>query len=313
MDSKLKISVVVATYNRSDLLIELIKSLDNQTLDKETYEIIIACDGCTDDTIEKLEFQSYYVPNLKWLDLPKGNPAKSRNAGILEAKAPLIAFTDDDCLAENTWLETIIKVFDKKDTIGLQGKTTTDKKLVNPLTHQIENLKGHPSVPTCNAAFRKNILLKIGGFDEHFPFAHNEDADLSWRIRSEGKIDFVPEMVINHPPRKVSFTKMLDRMKILESEFMLYHKNPELYKFWRNENPWKTIYTEVFLKHQLLIFKSRFKYINRPLLMIKGIMISLIWWIDLLLKYPSFLKADQLYKKKYSELNILTEESNLAA
>ncbi|MEM1135156.1 MAG: glycosyltransferase [Bacteroidota bacterium] len=313
MKNNFKISVVIATYNRSELLLELLKSLQHQSLKADTYEVIVVCDGCTDDTLEKLKSQEKEMPSLKWLALPKGNPAKARNAAIEIAKAPIIALTDDDCKVSYSWLKTILEVFEEEDIVGLQGKTITDNALISPLTHQIENLEGHPAVPTCNAAFKTAILRKIGGFDDSFPFAHNEDADLAWRIRSEGVVKFIPDMIVSHPPRKVPFTKMLDRMKILESEFMLFHKDPELYKFWRNDSPWQTIYREVFLKHQLLLFKSRLRYFKKPILMIKGIIISLVWWIDLLIKYPFFIKVDAYYKEKYQRKLSSSKENRLAA
>jgi glycosyltransferase involved in cell wall biosynthesis len=312
MENFIEISVVIATHNRSDLLVELLNSLEKQNYNSAKYEVIVACDGCTDNTILKLKEVQTNMLNLKWLDLPKGNPAKARNAGLQHARGKVVAFTDDDCLASENWLSVINQTLKNTNVIGIQGKTITDKKKVSPLTHQIENLSGHAAVPTCNAAFLKDVLLKVGAFDEEFPFAHNEDADLAWRMRMEGNIIFAPEMLIHHPPRKVTFKKTLSRMKILESEFMLYHKNPGLYRFWRNESPWQTIYSEVFIKHQTLIFKSRLKYLNKPLLMIKGMSISIYWWMDLLVKYPKFLKADKYYKEKYSKRN-MTNTNKMAA
>ncbi len=301
MRETIDISIVAATHNRSDLLQELLKSFEKQTYAPSRFEVIIACDGCTDNTFEILEGFKSKIKNLTWLKLPKGNPAKARNAGVKHAKGKIIAFTDDDCIASGDWLEVIYQNLNKGNLVGLQGKTTTDPSKVHPLTHQIENLHGHPAVPTCNAAFLRESLLKIGIFDEGFPFAHNEDADLAWRMRKEGEITFVPEMIIHHPPRLTTLKKSLSRMKILESEFMLFHKDPTLYKLWRNDSPWKTIYKEVFIKHQMLLFKSRFKYINRPVLLLKGLLISLSWWVDLILKYPRFAKANKHYKEIYQQ------------
>ena len=93
---------------------------------------------------------------------------------------------------------------------------------------------------------------------------------------------------------------------------MLFHKNPELYKFWRNETPWKTIYKEVFIKHQMLLLKSRLRFSFRPLLFLAGIGINICWWLDLMMKYPKFLKADKYYKEKYSRVHV-KETNDIAA
>ncbi len=312
MENLIEISVVIATHNRSDLLIKVLNSLKEQDFDSTKFEVIVACDGCSDNTLDVLQELKSNILNLQYLDLPKGNPAKARNAGISHSKGRIIAFTDDDCIVSNNWLTTIYQTFNTSKAIGIQGKTTTNKKETSPLTHQIENLNGHDAVPTCNAAFLKEALIKVGMFDEDFPYAHNEDADLAWRIRKEGELTFIPEMVIDHPPRKVTFRSTITRMKILESEFMLFHKNPVLYKFWRNETPWKTIYNEVFIKHQMLLLKSRLRFSNRPLLLLAGIGINICWWLDLILKYPKFSKADKYYKEKYSRENV-KDATNMAA
>ena len=83
-------------------------------------------------------------------------------------------------------------------------------------------------------------------FDTEFPFPHNEDADLAWRIGQIGRIDFNENMRVYHPPRIDSFVKVARQMKYLKSEFPLFHKNPGLYRQHRSVHPWFTIYVDVF-------------------------------------------------------------------
>jgi len=305
-NSTVEISVVVATCNRADLLEKLLMSLQKQYFPGQNFEVVVAGDGCTDTTAELMARMAGQMPNLRWLDLPKGNPGKARNAAAKAAKGRIIAFTDDDCIALPEWLQVIYQRFarEKKEVVYLQGKTVTDRAKVTPFTHQIENLKGHAAVPTCNSAIKKSAFEAVNGFDEHFPFAHNEDADLAWRVAEVGAIVFVPQMVIEHPPRPAGFGKQASRMRILESEFMLYYKNPERYRKWRSTSPWKTIYSEVFFKHQLLILKSRLRFWKRPATFIKSVLLSLYWWADLLLRLPAFARANQYYSKMYHRKNV---------
>ncbi len=282
-----KISVIVPTYNRVDLLKKQVFALVNQKIDPGKYEIIVVNDGSTDDTAQYLSSCEGLYPNFQFITQNNGGPAKARNTALNLAKGSIIAFTDDDCEVAPNWLATIEKELDK-GLVGLQGLTYTDRDQVTPLTHQIDNETGHNSVPTCNAAYHKELLLDIGGFDETFPHPHNEDADVSWRMQELGEVKFCPEMRVHHPPRVDKFSKVAKRMKILESEFTLYKKNPDLYKKYRDINPLKHIYHQVFVKVMWYNLYSKLKYWKRPKLMIQGLALTIIWWLDLIWKYPKF-------------------------
>lgn len=284
-----RISVIVPTYNRLDSLKQQINALLSQNMPTNDYEIIIINDGSTDGTREYLDQVTQFYPELIALHQTNGGPARARNTALRIAKGNIVAFTDDDCIADSNWL----KVIDENwcDTIvGLQGATYTDRENITPLTHQIDNESGHNSVPTCNAAYLRSTLLNAGGFDESFPYAHNEDADLSWRMQQFGEVKFCSEMRVYHPPRKDSFRKVARRMKILESEFTLFMKSPESYRKYRGKSPLNHIYGQVFFRNLGYHFLSRIKLWNKPKFLIQGMTLSLCWWFDLLVKLPRFLR-----------------------
>jgi hypothetical protein len=77
----------------------------------------------------------------------------------------------------------------------------------------------------------------------------------------------------------------------MESEFRLFAKNPQAYKTNRAKNPWWNIYWEIGVKTQLYYLKSRVKFIHKPTLFIQGIALTMLWWIDLIKLYPTFVKA----------------------
>lgn len=286
------ISVIIPTYNRKHSLKEaLVAVLEQWT---KNYEVIVIDDGSTDGTVQLLQEMKKAYKNLRFFTQPNQGPAAARNLGISHAKGQIIAFTDDDCEVSKTWVLMIRKSFElNPEVVALQGRTTTDREKITPFTHQIDNEHGFNTIPTCNAAYRMETLNKLGGFDTSFPFPHNEDADLAWRAAEIGKVMFVPEMTVHHPPRLDSFKKVSKRMRILESEFMLYYKNPALYKKNRAESPWKTIYYNVGIKTHFYYLKSRFKFISRPLIMLNGIRLSLYWWWELIKLFPHFLKVDR--------------------
>ena len=294
------ISVIIATYNRKDSLKETLDALSRQDFCHLSYEVIVINDGSTDGTVELLEEYSVFgTIGLRFFNQQNQGPAAARNLGIQYAKGRIVAFTDDDCIPSQNWLCTIDAQFKNSNIVGLQGSTFTDKDKITPLTHQIDNTHGNKSVPTCNAAYLKSALDAIGGFDTEFPFPHNEDADLAWRIQKNGEIGFCADMLVYHPPRMDTFTKVSKRMKIMESEFRLFYKDPESYRKNRGPSPWQIIYWEVMVKTQWYYFKTRFKYLKRPKLMFQGLALTFIWWWDLIRFYPKFWNANKVHKKMF--------------
>jgi len=288
MKNNIRISVVMPTYNRLDSLKIQLDALANQSFPKDQYEVIVVNDGSKDGTVKFLNEWVNTNANYYAIHQQNGGPSKARNTAVNAAKAEIIAFTDDDCIVDIDWLETISNSF-KLGVVGLQGATYTDRHLITPLTHQIDNEYGHNSVPTCNAAYLKTALMIIGGFDESFPNPHNEDTDVSWRMQEMGEIPFINEMRVHHPPRKDKFSKVAKRMKIMDCEFTLFRKNPAMYQKFRDKSPFKHIYVEIFFHTIGYYFLSRLKLWKKPSQMIQGLSLAMIWWLDLVRRLPRYL------------------------
>ena len=113
-----------------------------------------------------------------------------RNAGWRAARAPVIAFTDDDCRPPAGWLARTVAAAERHPGAILQGPTRPDPEetanfrtslLVH--TRWVEPAKwGH----TCNIAYPRAVLEQIGGFDERFVEPVGEDVDLLARARRAG-------------------------------------------------------------------------------------------------------------------------------
>ena len=298
----MKISVIIATYNRVDLLQQQMRCLRQQSIPREQYEIIVINDGSTDGTPAYLADLARQESNITVLEQANQGPAAARNLGATQARGAILAFTDDDCLADPGWLRTIQDTFADPAVLAAQGCTYSDPTLITPLTHQVINEQGDTSIPTCNAAYRRTVFTDAGGFDAGFPF-QNEDADLAWRVREMGEVRFVPTMRVYHPPRVDSFRKNCRKMQHYVSEFMLFHKSPARYRKYRFASPWVTIYWRIAIKAQGFHFLRRVKYLRQPGLMIQGIALSLWWWFDLLRKLPVFWRADRYYRRWYAGQN----------
>ena len=182
-----EISVVVPTRNRAARLEGLLRSLSAQTLEPGRFEVIVVDDGSDDGTAALLAAAE--APGLSAIRRSGDGPAAARNAGWRSARAPLVAFTDDDCEATPDWLEQALAAAAERPGAIVQGPTTpipAELELTGPFTRTKEIPAVNPSFQTCNIVYPRELLERLGGFDEGFPEALGEDTDLGWRAREIG-------------------------------------------------------------------------------------------------------------------------------
>ena len=93
-----KLTIVIATYNRAPYLLRTLKSLTNQTLAPERFEILVVNNNSTDDTKEVFaRFATLYPTlSLRMVDEMQQGISYVRNRGIAEAAGEYIVFLDDD-------------------------------------------------------------------------------------------------------------------------------------------------------------------------------------------------------------------------
>lgn len=197
-----EVSVVIPTRDRARRLGAALRALRRQTLSPERFEIVVVDDGSTDETPELVSDEAG-PPGLRGLRLFGQGPAVARNAGWHEARAPLVAFTDDDCEPDRDWLRSLIEASKAAPGAILQGVTRPNPReaalLRRPFTRTRRIEKPSPWFATCNIAYPRQLLERLGGFDESFPEALGEDTDLGWRALEQGATaEFVPTAIVHH-------------------------------------------------------------------------------------------------------------------
>lgn len=184
--TSLKLSVVIPTYNQADLLRECLRSLVDQTIPRDTYEVFVVDDGSTDQTQAVC---SEFAAHVKSIRFPanRGRSA-ARNAGIQEARAPLIAFVDSDVLVGRSFLETHLKTYHQNGPRVLsRGPVVIVSSVEAAKKARVPRLSASPAyLDTANVLVEKSALVEAGLFDEGFPGYGWEDFELGMRLKRLG-------------------------------------------------------------------------------------------------------------------------------
>lgn len=229
------VSVVVATRDRRRRLGALLASLRAQTLAAAEFELIVVDDGSADGTAVWLEREAEAVPfELTVIARPEpGGPARARNQGWRRARAPLIAFTDDDCEASPDWLERCLEAAASRPGAIVQGRTRPNPAELGRLgpfsvTREVDGA-GPWWFEACNIAYPRALLERLGGFDESFPEPLGEDTDLGWRALALGaRREFTPDAVVDHAVEDLGPAGHLRRAMRGADGVLVFRRHPAL-------------------------------------------------------------------------------------
>jgi GT2 family glycosyltransferase len=234
--SQLEVSVVVPSHERVTRLRWLLNALEEQTLPRDRWELVVVHDS-TDGTEELVEAHPLArAGSLRRvrLETGTGSASRQRNAGWREAKAPLIAFVDDDCRPEPTWLERLLEAANANPGAIVQGATRPDPYEAEimkwaPRARSIEEPDPPgPHAQACNILYPRAALEAVGGFDESIRTA-GEDLDLAARVRKNGA-GYVgaPDARVYHAVDTFSLPGLIRFNKRWETLPLVFKRHPEL-------------------------------------------------------------------------------------
>ena len=215
------ISVIIPAYNEEENIRDCLISLNNQTLPRDSYEIIVVDGGSADNTVE---IAQEYADLVFIQQSPKVGGA--RNDGALRAKYDIIATTDADTVLPPHWLEQIQKLFDEQAVVQVFGPVTPKEKgILNRFYLSLANNFARIGYYTklfyftlgCNTAFRKNIFLEAGMY--HTVDA-GDDLEIPNRMKEYGKIVFSEKLKIGFSMRR--YTQFGALRSIYEWMYIVY-------------------------------------------------------------------------------------------
>jgi glycosyltransferase involved in cell wall biosynthesis len=205
------VSLIIATRNRCQQMARCLDSVSCLQFERP-WELIIVDNGSTDGTAELVkQFADKASVPLRYILEPKPGLANAHNAGVAIARGEIIAFTDDDCYPETNFLKRVWCTFADPSIGYLAGRITLHDPADYPMTtietptqytFRPRRLVSAGSFGGANMAFRRQVLVEIGGFDPLFgPGAlfNAEDVDAAARASALGwKGEYRPDVIVRH-------------------------------------------------------------------------------------------------------------------
>jgi glycosyltransferase involved in cell wall biosynthesis len=212
------VSVVLPTYNRSGHLRRTLASVLGQRTTTRSYEVIVVDNNSTDDTKVEVERAIAARTAVRYVLERNQGVSYARNAGIAAARAPLVAFVDDDVCVNADWIDTICRTFEQQpelDCIG--GKVLPEWEVAPPAwltrdhwapvalldfgeTCRTVNAQAPLCLLTANLACRRRIFEQVGLFATELQRVHDgigsmEDHEWLLRFWAAGRQAlYVPEL-----------------------------------------------------------------------------------------------------------------------
>ncbi len=246
MNQAPRITVIIPTWNRSDLLRDCLESLRRQTV---PCRILVVDNGSVDSTPSLM---SSCFPDLEYLRLPANEGfARAVNRGIEKVDTEFVALLNNDTETEPTWLECGLAVFDQHPACGIVASrilnywqrdrldSAGDRYLPSGMALKRGNGASSSSFPRLEpvlgasagaASYRRQVFDRAGLFDERF-YMYLEDVDLSLRARLAGfDCLYAPDAVVYHMEAASDPARQVDRVNLV------FYSDSRVY--WITRNRW---------------------------------------------------------------------------
>jgi len=225
-----RVSVVVCAYNAERTMDRCLASL--AVLNYPDYEVIVVNDGSQDRTGEITESYDF----CRLINQPNKGLSAARNAGAEASTGDIVAYTDSDCVADPDWLTYLVAKMEMSDLAACGGPNfpPPEDDLVPAAvavapggpTHVLISDEIAEHIAGCNMAFRRDVLLQLGGFDPIYRAA-GDDVDICWRLQDAGyTIGFSPAAVVWHFRRNTVAAYCAQQRGYGKAEALVYSKHP---------------------------------------------------------------------------------------
>jgi len=214
------VSVIIAAYNEEKVIVRTVESILNNGY--EDLEIIVVDDGSQDATLEVLRQSFGKDPKVRILTQPNGGKSSALNNAIAHAGRDILVALDADTIFRRNTIEKLVRHFGDPSVGAVSGNARVGNRKrwitrfqsieyiygFNLDRRALDLLNAITVVPGAAGAWRKELILKLGGFGND---TLAEDADLTLQIRREG-------FQIRYDEEAVAFTEAPEDMRGLAKQ-----------------------------------------------------------------------------------------------
>lgn len=212
------VTVAICTHNRCEDLVEAIESIMKQNYPPQSFELLIIDNRSNDQTPQiGLEFTEKYS-NVRYIFEETLGLSYARNRAMEEAKGEIIAYLDDDAIANPEWINEISKTFANQYVGCVGGRIFPIWETAEPTwlpetfrtvytildySKDIKEMK-YPDIPFgANMAFQKRLLKEFGGFRTDLGrkgtnLLSNEESEVMKKIGNDYKVIYNPNIIVQH-------------------------------------------------------------------------------------------------------------------
>ncbi|HXE79635.1 MAG TPA: glycosyltransferase [Vicinamibacterales bacterium] len=203
-------SIVVPTFARTALLARCLASLAALDYPRDRYEVIVVNDGGASIEVESAVSRAAGGARVTVVHRAHAGPAAARNAGVAASRGDALAFIDDDCLADRSWLSAMAARLAQTPAAVLGGRVVNAleenayaraSQLLLAYVYRYYHEEGRGTLrffTTNNLAMLARTFATVGPFDERFRLAC-EDRDWCDRcLYANVPLVYAPEAVVHH-------------------------------------------------------------------------------------------------------------------
>ncbi|MDD3296484.1 MAG: glycosyltransferase [Candidatus Omnitrophica bacterium] len=273
----MKVSIVIPTYERHDSLKNLLQDILRQRYDD--FEVIIVNQGLSFPK-ELGEILTANKSKIRLFNDDMQNSAHARNKGIRKAEGEIVISCDDDIRIEQDFIQNHVKEYKNKYIGAVSGRVLCANDIPTSKIKKVGEIRKYDGKVTanfnadfkteiehaygCNVSFRKELLLRVGGYDERLIGTSSfDDADVSFKIRKLGyRIVFEPLAEAVHLQARGGCRDILPGEKV----YWYYHNFMLFYL----KHMCKIFFPIFFLRQLISIFRRAFIGKSRGIVL-KGI------------------------------------------
>jgi cellulose synthase/poly-beta-1,6-N-acetylglucosamine synthase-like glycosyltransferase len=204
-DTQPFVSVIVPVRDGESTIADCLDAILATDYPAGRREILVVDNGSSDATAALIQER-----RVRYLREPRRGVSQARNLGIAASRGEILAFVDADCLVEPHWLPELVRPFEDPEVGAVAGELQHVAP-TTPAERQAARLLGNwqrfafnsnPAYPiTANAAYRRDVLDRIGGFDPHMSRAQDVELGLRFRERSGRRLAYAERATAHHRNR----------------------------------------------------------------------------------------------------------------